>query len=51
MSCNLLVANVPSEFDCKVAAGNAGIQVATSSVPNNLGGRGPCANNIAVTAT
>ena len=50
VSCNLLVANVPPEYDCKIAAGNGGIRVAMSSVPNNLGGRGPCANSIAVTA-
>ncbi len=51
MSCNLLVANIFPKDNCRVVAGNAGIKVATSSVPNNLGGRGPCANSIAVTAT
>ena len=48
VSCNLLVANIPPGVDCKAAAGNGGIRVATSSVPNNLGGRGPCANTITV---
>ncbi|KAL8933300.1 MAG: hypothetical protein Q9211_005854 [Gyalolechia sp. 1 TL-2023] len=51
VSCNLLVANIFPKDNCQVVAGNAGIKVATSSVPNNLGGRGPCANSIAVTAT
>ncbi|KAI4194674.1 MAG: hypothetical protein LQ350_007637 [Teloschistes chrysophthalmus] len=51
VSCNLLVANIFPKDECKVVAGNAGVQVATSSVPNNLGGKGPCANKIAVTAT
>ncbi|KAI9720785.1 MAG: hypothetical protein M1812_002624 [Candelaria pacifica] len=51
VSCNLLVANIFPKDNCKVVAGNAGIKVATLSVPNNLGGRGPCANSIAVTAT
>ncbi|KAG7001897.1 hypothetical protein G7Y79_00030g064300 [Physcia stellaris] len=51
VSCNLLVANIFPKDNCRAGSGNAGIKVATSSVPNNLGGRGPCANNIAVTAT
>ncbi|KAI4190778.1 MAG: hypothetical protein L6R41_000552 [Letrouitia leprolyta] len=51
VSCNLLVANIFPKDNCRVVAGNAGVKVATSSVPNNLGGRGPCAVNIAVTAT
>lgn len=50
VSCNLLYADIFLTGDCK-AIGNAGVNVATSSVPNNLGGRGPCANTIAVTAT
>ena len=48
VSCNLLYANVPYPYDCKTAAGTGGIRVATSSVPNNLGGRGPCADTIVV---
>ncbi|KAL8766960.1 MAG: hypothetical protein Q9194_006124, partial [Teloschistes cf. exilis] len=48
VSCNLLVANIFPKDNCKAVAGNAGIKVATSSVPNHLGGKGPCANNIAM---
>lgn len=51
VSCNLLVANIFPKDNCKVVAGNAGVKVATSSVPNHLGAKGPCANSIAVTAT
>ncbi|CAF9915495.1 MAG: hypothetical protein HETSPECPRED_002507 [Heterodermia speciosa] len=51
VSCVLLVANIFPKDNCRVVAGTAGVKVATSSVPNNLGGKGPCGVSIAVTAT
>ncbi|KAL8791598.1 MAG: hypothetical protein Q9195_005803 [Heterodermia aff. obscurata] len=51
VSCQLLVANIFPKDDCRVVAGTGGVKVATSSVPNNLGGKGPCGVSIAVTAT